>query len=171
MTIDPVILAEGVGGEVFIYLIIVLVAGAISFAKWIMRKMGEAEDEQHRQASQQRKAENMSRDRQPLPPGPQSQPDAQEAMAAAALRSMGIEVEPPKPPPPPQRRPHAEAPKPPQQPEAPAAKPAPVERRPLPIAAPMKRLVDLSSKDSVRRAILFHEILSPPKALRNDQEF
>jgi len=173
MTMDPIILAEGNGGEIFIYLIIVLVAGAISFAKWIMRKLGEAEDEQHRQASQRRKAANMRRDPQAPPSGPQDHSDAQEAMAAAALRSLGIEVEPPEPPPPPKRQQH-KTPQPEPQPQAqaqpPRPRPAPAERKPLPVAAPMKRLVDLSSRDSVRKAILFHEIFSPPKALRTEQE-
>ena len=131
MTMDPIILAEGNGGEIFIYLIIVLVAGAISFAKWIMRKLGEAEDEQHRQASQRRKAANMRRDPQAPPSGPQDHSDAQEAMAAAALRSMGIEVEPPEPPPPPKRQQH-KTPQPEPQPQAqaqpPRPRPAPAER-------------------------------------------
>ena len=173
MTIDATILAEGSGGEGFIYLIVVLVAGAIAFAKWIMRKLGEAEDEKQRQESDHRKAAGMRRDQLAQQREQQTQPDAREAMANAALRSMGIDVEepePPQPPPPPRRQQRQEPermPLPQAKQSTPKAKPAP---KPLPVAPPMKRLVDLSDRDSVRKAMIYHEIFSPPKALRDEQE-
>jgi hypothetical protein len=117
---------------------------------------------------------------------------AAEAMARAAMRSMGIEVEPPAPPErqPPKRQPSGPRPAPPSDSDIrchetieehhleaselgedvgtidAAARRA---RQAAKVTGPATA-ISLSSRETARQAMIYHEIFSSPKALRTDKE-
>ena len=173
------ILAEG-DGEGIGPLIGILIMATIGVISAVVKKVkGAAEQREQIRRGPAPKAEPTEEsDGRPV--------NAREAMARAALKSMGIVTEPEAPPPPPQ-------PKPVRRHRAPAA-PAPGQTSMGPVveptvddhveehilagirkkvAAPVaetKVKVDLSSSDKLRQAIVLHEILAAPKGLRQERE-
>ena len=197
MDLMAIILAEGDGngggGGQFILL---LVMAALIGMGWLKNYF---KQKQEQEAKQRRPASGAPDDRPQARPqsGQQGRPtDVREAIARAAMRSMGIEVDEPQraaPAPPPPDKP---TPAPPRrarasqvsQPLGPALEPhhstleptvddhvdehivAGHEKSTPARVAAVGFKADLSSRSKLRQAIVLHEIIGPPKSLRNEQE-
>ncbi len=166
MTLLSNILAdsEGIGGllQLLALAAVVIVAGA---AKWLGNKLEKKQAEQQA-AEQARRQHDAKEDSQARPPRPQ---------ATRARQARREELRAPAPPPilPEPVRPHGLV-------EAGVVLPSASQnetyvrptRKTMPSAAlPISAdIVDLSDPDDLRRAVIYHELLSPPKALRRDPE-
>jgi len=182
--IPAILAAEGNDiGELVRLIPFVVIALLFWIGNLLKRKIEEARQQERKQeAATRRRSDDVG---QPPRKADARPANVREALQRAAMRSMGVEVEaepeaPPAPPPMPselprhprraaERAPNRPSPTPPT-PAAPTPQPL---RRALAPAAPMapKIRVDLKNREALRRAILYHEIFSPPKALRDPDEF
>lgn len=173
MTLLSNILAAGEGVEDLLQLILLVgAAGVIAVVRWLGKLASQKQDEQQAVEQAQRLQENLETDRAP-----------QAVQAPVQQR-------------PPQQAPQRRRRKPPAQPAEPVVL-APIEHRLVNAQADMPSAVhhdfyaypgrpgalshddawaaqpvavDLSNPDLLRQAVIYHELLSPPKALRDESE-
>ena len=189
MDLTAIILAEGDsdgGGQFLLLLVMAALIGVGWLKNYFKQKQEEAKQRRPASSADDGRPQGRQSSRQDRPA------DVREAIARAAMRSMGIEVDEPQhaaqAPPPPDKptpaRPRRQA----SGPLGPALEPhrSTLEptvddhvaehivaghktSTPAPVAA-VGLKVNLSSKSTLRQAIVLHEIIGPPKSLRNERE-
>ena len=165
------ILAAG-GEGLSDFLPFIIIAGLIYLGNFIRRKM------EDREAEAQRHKANESRDRSAAPARPAAQQtlpgSLREVIARATAAPKSSPREPDQPPPAPTRKRRRNAPEP--QPAQIIAEEPKSAAQPVapPIAKKIKPTsrakVDLSTRDKLRQAMIYHEIFGLPKSLRTDGE-
>jgi hypothetical protein len=192
MTLIPNILAAGEGVEDLLQLILLVgAAGVIAVVRWLGKKASEKQAEQQAVEQAQRLQESLKADRAGLAPHAPVQ-NLQTGLEAPQTPYRSIAAPPTMQQQAPQRRRR--------KPPAQSAEPVvldPIEHRMVEAAVAMPSAVhhdfyaypgrpgalshgaalaaravavDLSNPDMLRQAVIYHELLSPPKALRDESE-
>jgi hypothetical protein len=197
MTLIPNILAAGEGPEDLFKLILVLgAAGVIAVVRWLGKKASEKQAEQQAAEQARRLQEDLEADKA-RPDQRSTAQMFQDPRQAHQTPYRPIAAQPGATPHVPRQAPQRRRRKPPAQPAEPVVlEPAPEHRlveaevampsavhhdfyaypgRPGALsheAAQAARAVtvDLSNPDTLRQAVIYHELLSPPKALRHESE-
>jgi hypothetical protein len=198
MTLIPNILAAGEGADELLQLILIVgAAGAVAVVRWLGKKASEKQAEQQAADQARRLQEALEADK--AAPAPRATPRTLQdprrthqtpyrpIAAPPAVTDQPVLM---------QQGPRRRRRKPPAQPaepvvldpvehrmvEAEVAMPSAVQHdfyaypgRPGALAheaaqAARAVTVDLSNPDTLRQAVIYHELLSPPKALRDDPE-